>query len=148
MNIFTRNFLLFCLLLIPALGCKKSSDANTVGVDNSVPATLTVSTWKITAYGEGGDDKAPTYKNITFTFETSGLLSAGNGNDITTGSWSFSKLFHGVQVDIGSVKINLGNSSLYNRLGEEWKVLTISPTKIVLTNESDANGDHLELSRL
>jgi len=141
--------LLFCILISAATqSCTKSVDPATNNGSSPITAILVVNTWKVNSFLDGTQDKTANFTGITFTFDTTGVFSAGKDNDILTGSWTFSKLFHGVQVNSGSIKLDLGDKSPYGRLRGEWKIESFTPTKVVLTDEDDVNGDHLELIRL
>ena len=141
--------LLFSILMVAATqSCTKSVDPATNNGSSPITAILVVNTWKVNSFQDGTQDRTANFTGITFTFDTTGVFSAGKDNDIVSGSWAFSKLFHGVQVNSGSIKLDLGDKSPYGRLREEWKIISFTPTNVVLTDEEDVNGVHLELVRL
>jgi len=109
-----------------------SSSVGTTQVTNSV----TNGTWRVALYNEDGAVHTSNYSGYAFTFNSSGALAAISGAATKSGTWS-------TESDSGSTKFNIGFSDAdgpFESISEDWKVLTVTSTRISLKHISGGDG--------
>lgn len=143
-----KNLIKLSILLLVGFffGCSEddsnSTDPLVVNPVN-VQSTVVTSTWRITKFMDGAVNETSNYTGYNFTFLSNGTATAVKAAQTTNGTWS-------TFTDSGRVKwvLNFGNTSPLDELNEDWKVLTITATKIELNDtSSDGSVDLLTFER-
>ena len=92
--------------------------------------------WKITLFNDRGTDKTANFTGYEFTFAASGTATAAKtGVASTTGTWS--TIFDSSQ---DKFILNLGTSSLFEKLAEDWDVTQKTSANIKLQQGSGGGG--------
>ena len=68
--------------------CSDDDDSNTSADPTPVINTVTSGTWRITFYEDSGVDETYHFTGYNFTFGASNVLTASNGTNTYTGTWS------------------------------------------------------------
>jgi heat shock protein HslJ len=80
---------LFCLFMLNVASMCSSDDNSSSSQDPTpVVNTATQGTWRVTSYIDSGTDETNHFSGYNFTFATGGVLSAANGTNTYTGTWS------------------------------------------------------------
>ncbi len=142
-NIF---FSLLCLAgFLTLTSCSKddSSDDNTV---TNIQNTVKAGTWHITSFVDSGDDETHHFQGYSFTFSDNNMLTATDGTQTYTGSWSIDDSnSNDDSIDDLHFNINFNLSNEFEELNEDWNILSRTSNRIELIHISGGNGgtDHL-----
>jgi len=135
-----NNLLHFFLGSIILLGaCSK--DESPSPVKNQIESNIQKGTWQITKFIDSGVDETSHFTGYSFTFLSSGVLSASNGSNTYEGTWSItdSNSNDDSQDDLDfNINYNLAND--FDDLTEDWEFITQSATKIELIHTSGGGG--------
>ncbi len=126
---------LICLSVITqSSSCSRNDDipANTISnADYS-------GSWKLTMYF---DDTDETYKfnGYTFLFTAGGVLTASNGSNTVSGTWSLAS---------SKLIINFGVVPDFEDLNDDWLIVEKTATTIKLKDDNPARNEKLEFIKL
>ena len=133
---------LFCLLMLNVASMCSSDDSSSSTDPTPVINTATQGTWRITSYVDSGTDETSHFTGYNFTFGASNVLTATNGTNTYTGTWS-------VVVD-NSNDDNPSSDLDFNiafalppdfaDLTDDWDVVSHTATTISLIDVSGGNG--------
>lgn len=151
--------LLGCILMLTtASTCHNDDDDAPIVVNptnnnaTAVANTAQQGTWRITYFYDTDHEDTAHFTNYTFTFAQNGVLTAANGTNTYTGSWSVTNDHDGDDDDSGNhssndVDFNVFFSSPndFAELSEDWDIVTYNANRIELIHVSGGNGgtDHL-----
>lgn len=139
------------LILIPALFClfmlnvasMCSSDSSSSSVDPTpVINTATAGTWKVTSYIDSGNDETNHFTGYNFTFAAANVLSATNGTNTYTGSWSVTTDNSGDDNPSNDLDFNIGFTTPadFADLTDDWSIVSYTATTISLIDISGGSG--------
>ena len=147
--------LLIFLTTAVAVSCNKDEDSNS-SQNTSVSEAISVAqsgSWKITYFFDSDQVETDHFTGYTFTFNENGSLEAVNGSSTITGTWSVTDS-NSSDDDGGSsdVDFNIFFASPpdFEDLSDDWEIISISNSKIELTDVSGGNGgiDFLTFERI
>ncbi len=140
---------IFLFVAIAALGLTScSSDDNSSNSNNPsvIQGNVQSGTWKITNFNDSGNDETYHFNGFSFTFHSSGVLTATNGTVTHNGNWSITN-------DSSNDDDNSNGSSdidfniyfaptipHFEELTEDWDIISQSTTKIQLRHVSGGDG--------
>lgn len=132
---------LFCLLMLN-IKCSSSDDNS-----NTDPApvinTATNGTWRITSFVDSGNDETNHFTGYNFTFASSNVLTATNGANTYTGSWSVvSDDSSDDDNPSGDLDFNIAFAAPtdFTDLTEDWNIVSYTATSIALVHISGGDG--------
>jgi hypothetical protein len=140
------------LILIPGLFClfmlnvasMCSSDDNSSSAQDPTPVvnTATQGTWRVTSYIDSGTDETNHFAGYNFTFATGGVLSAANGTNTYTGTWSVTTDNSNDDNPSSDLDFNIffASPADFADLSDDWDVVSYSDTSISLIDVSGGNG--------
>lgn len=140
------------LILIPGLYClfmlnvasMCSSDDNSSSSQDPTPVvnTATQGTWRVTSYIDSGTDETNHFAGYNFTFATGGVLSAANGTNTYTGTWSVTTDTSNDDNPSSDLDFNIffASPADFADLSDDWDVVSYSDTSISLIDVSGGNG--------
>lgn len=138
------NVVAACLVLLVISAC--SDDDNKVNVNGNATAVtnnLKSGTWKISNYVEDTNDETANFEGYDFTFGAGNVLTATNGTNTYTGTWSVydddSSSDDGFDSDI-DVNISFATPAELAELTDDWDVAARSGTELQLIDVSGGNG--------
>jgi hypothetical protein len=127
------------ILIVSCSGDDNASSANPTPVINTVKQ----GTWRVTYYFDTDTNETNDFTGYNFTFGSSNAVTASNGTNIYTGTWS-------VTADNGTDDDNPNNDLDFNLafttpanfadLTDDWDVVSRTDTKIELIDISGGNG--------
>jgi len=135
------------LSLMVFVSCSKD-DNNTTNdpivtdpIQTQVENNVQSGTWKIVLFKDSGSDETNHFTGYNFTFGSTGILTASNGTNTYTGSWSISdsNSSDDSQDDLDfNINFNLTND--FEDLNDDWDFISQTSTKMELIDISGGNG--------
>lgn len=121
-----------------------SSDDNSSSTSNPTPVinTVTQGTWRVTYYFDTDSDETSDFSGYNFTFGTSNVLTASNGTNTYTGSWSVTTDNSNDDNPSSDLDFNIlfASPANFEELSDDWDVVSRTDTKIQLIDVSGGNG--------
>ena len=148
------DFIRTCILFIATsvlISCS-SDDDNMVNENtkSEIENNLKNNTWIITKYIDSGENELYHYNGYEFKFGESGVLTATNGTNTYSGTWSItnSSSSSSSSNDL-DFNIFFASPEDFEELSDDWDILTNTSTKIELIDVSGGNGetDYLTFER-
>jgi len=131
-------------LMLFALSC---SDDDNDGNGNEqtkdrIEDNLTSGTWRITKFIDSDKDETADFNGYDFTFDGSGALTADDGTNAYTGTWSITNS-SGDDDSSNDLELNIffDLTNQFEDLNDDWDFISESATKIELIDVSGGNGD-------
>ena len=129
-------------------GSSNSNAAEIIAIEN----TVETGSWTITYYFDSDSEETSDYNGYTFNFGTDGILTATNGTNTYTGSWSVTNSSSSSSSSSDDdIDFNIAFSAPPNfeELSDDWDIITHSSTKIELIDVSGGGGgtDYLTFER-
>ncbi|WP_395056076.1 hypothetical protein [Flavobacterium sp.] len=99
-------------------------------------------TWRVTFYEDSGVNEISNYTGYNFTFGSSSTLTATNGTNTYTGSWSVTSDNSGDDSPSNDLDFNISFSApvTFVDLTDDWNILEYTTTKVRLIHVSGGNG--------
>lgn len=123
------------------------SDEDDVVVNNSVDPTPVINmvntgTWRITFYQDSGVDETSDFSGYNFSFGAGNILSATNGTNTYTGTWSVTSDNSNDDSPSNDLDFNIAFSAPANfaELTEDWNIISYTATKVQLVHVSGGGG--------
>jgi hypothetical protein len=136
------------ILILPALtlvllSCSNKNDDST-SPDN-VGNILTQGGWKVSYYNNSGKDETYKYDGYTFQFNAGGTITATNGSNTHSGTWST-----GTDDSRQKLYLSFGAVVLFESLNDDWYILEQNSSVITLEDISGGNGgtDYLTFTKI
>lgn len=147
---------IFGFIIITSLSsCISSDDDSNLGNNNQtqllIESYLQSGTWKVTYFKDSGVDETNHFSEFSFTFGSNGGLTASNGIETYTGTWSVtdSNSNDDSEDDLHlNIYFNLTND--FEDLNEDWNFISYSSSIIELIDISGGNGgtDYLTFEKI
>lgn len=120
-----------------------SSKTDVNGNATAVTNNMKSGTWKITSFVEDGNDETNHFTGYDFTFATNGTVTAANGTNSYTGSWSVLDDNSNDDDNSGSdvdFLLAFTDPEEFADLSDDWDVQERTGTRIKLIDVSGGNG--------
>jgi len=137
----TRLVLILSVLVMA--GCSDDdSKPNVNGNATAVANNLKSGTWRITNFVEDGNDELVHFQGYNFTFGTNNVLTATNGTNTYTGTWSVVDDHSNDDNNSGDIDVNIAFTSPaeFVDLTDDWDVADRTGIKLNLVDVSGGNG--------
>ena len=98
--------------------------------------TIVSGTWRVTLFSENGVVQTSNYNGYNFTFNANSTVEAVNGTTPQTGTWT-------TGTDDSTPKLIVTFSATtgpFEEISEDWRILTVSSTRIELKHVSGGDG--------
>ena len=125
-------------MMIP-IACTSNSNTTT-----NTSQEVSSGTWRITLFTDSGNDETAEFSGYTFTFSTSGVLTAVKNGVTKTGTWSVNTSSNKFNIDLG-IKDNT-NKPLGD-LTNDWLIISSGTTEIKLKDDNAASNEFLTLTK-
>jgi hypothetical protein len=135
-SIIIMTFLWFTLF-----SCNK--DENTPGsaladsfTESAALNELQTETWRVSLYIDCDEDETYHFSGYSFSFDSTGVVTAVNSSSTVTGSWS-------KRTDDGHNKfdLNFGKNDPFHKLNEDWHIIEQTSVKIRLEDVGKKSGE-------
>lgn len=140
-------FGLLLMLSFSLMSSTCSSDDDDGGqIDNSqeiaqIENDVQSGTWRITSYVDSGQDETNDFNGYTFTFGSDGTLTAENGTNTMTGTWSVTDDSSSSSSDIDfNIFFPVPDTNDFEDLNDDWDIVSSMSTKLELIDVSGGNG--------
>lgn len=137
------NFIIGLFTLFVLSSCSSNEDSNSNEKEiNEVKAIAQSNTWQITSFIDSGNDETNHFSGYSFTFNNDGSITASNGSQTHTGSWSVtnSNSNDDSPNDIHFNILFITPTTFDDDLTEDWNIVSKNNTKIELIHISGGNG--------
>jgi len=135
---------LFCLFMLNVASMCSSDDNSSSSSSNPNPVINTVNqgTWRVTSYIDSDTDETSHFTGYNFTFATGNVLTATNGTNTYTGSWSVTIDNSNDDNPSSDLDFNILFASPANfaDLSDDWNIVSRTDTKVELIDVSGGNG--------
>lgn len=143
-------FLLFTTLFIASCSGDDSDDSNNNNNNTSADQTIAIAqegTWRVTYFFDTDSEETNDFNGYTFNFNSDGTLVASNGTNTVNGTWSVDDSSSSSDDDDNSsddddfnIFFAVDESSDFEDLNDDWDIISVTSTKIELTDVSGGNG--------
>lgn len=133
---------LFCLFMLNVASMCSSDDDSSSSDPTPIINTATEGTWKVTSYRDSGNDETNHFTGYNFTFAAANVLTATNGTNTYTGTWSVTSDDSNDDNPSSDIDFNIAFASPadFAELTEDWNIVSYSSNTISLTHISGGNG--------
>lgn len=136
--------MLFCLFMLNVASMCSSDDNSSSSSQDPTPVinAATQGTWRVTSYVDSGTDETNHFTGYNFTFGNGGVLTATNGSNTVTGTWSVLNDDSNDDSPSNDLDFNIGFTAPANfaDLTDDWDIVSYSETTISLIDVSGGNG--------
>jgi hypothetical protein len=130
---------LVVLLIVGISSC--SEDDSNPSVRDDVVNTVSAGSWRITYFFDTDKEETDNFSGYSFTFNPGNVLTASNGANTYTGTWSItSSSSYDDSMDDLDFNIAFAAPEDFEELSEDWEILSRTETKIELRHVSGGNG--------
>jgi len=137
----TLKLILFLLCLFFLNACS-SSDDDPSADPTPVINTVNQGAWRVTSFIDSGNDETSHFNGYTFTFGASSVVTATNGTNTYTGTWSVTSDDSNDDNPGSDLDFNIAFASPadFAELSEDWSIASYTSTQIALIHISGGNG--------
>lgn len=100
-------------------------------------------TWRVSSFVDSGNDETNHYNGYNFTFGTNSVLTATNGTNTLTGTWSVTNSSSSSSSSSGpdfNILFPVPDSNPFEDLNDDWDIVTINSNTISLIDVSGGDG--------
>ena len=141
-------------MLNVASTCSSDDSPNSIADPAPLINTVTSGTWTVTFFEDDGVDETYHFTGYNFTFGASNVLTATNGTNTYTGTWSVTNDDSNDDDSPSSSDLDFNiffasPANFNDELSDDWDILSRTDTKIELVDVSGGNGgtDYLTLEK-
>lgn len=135
------------MFLFIATAFSSCTDEDDTVVNNSVDPTPVINvvnngTWRITLFNDSGVDETLNFTDYDFSFGASNILSATNGTNTYSGTWSVTSDNSNDDSPSNDLDFNIAFSAPANfaELTEDWNIISYTAIKVQLVHVSGGGG--------
>src|SRR5690606_11434577 len=146
MKILLKAILVIFIYTGLAMSCDKDDNDNNQQQNTNVAQTINTAqsgNWKVTYFFDSDQNETNHFTGYVFTFNSNGSLVAVNGSATVTGTWSVTDS-NSNDDDGGSgdtdFNIFFASPPDFEDLSDDWDIVSVSSSKIELTDVSGGNG--------
>lgn len=146
MKILLKAILVIFIYTGLAMSCEKDDDDNSQQQNSNVTQTINTAqsgSWKVTYFFDSDHEETGHFTGYVFTFNNNGSLVAVKGSTTITGTWSVTDS-NSSDDDGGSndtdFNIFFASPPDFEDLSDDWEIVSVSNSKIELTDVSGGNG--------
>jgi hypothetical protein len=156
-----KNLSIYFVILTGALSvltsCQEDDSLGSVNADPQPVINAAASgTWRITYFFDTDSEETNNFTNYDFTFGSGNVLTATNGTNTYTGSWSVTNDSSNSNDDSNDdsndldFNIAFGSPANFAELSDDWDIISYSANKIELIDVSGGNGgtDYLTFEKV
>lgn len=130
-------------LVFSVTSCKKDD----IKQKENIEAEVTSGTWRISNFNDSGINETANFNSYNFTFEDNGTLTASNGTNTYTGSWSITDSnSNDDSPDDLDFNVNFNLTNDFEDLNDDWDIISHTSSALQLKDVSGGNGGTDELT--
>ena len=129
-------------MLNTASMCSSDNNSSSSSDPNPVINTVNQGTWRVTSYVDSDTDETNHFTGYNFTFSSGSILTASNGTNTYTGSWSVTIDNSNDDNPSSDLDFNIlfVSPADFSDLTDDWDIVSRTDTKIQLIDVSGGNG--------
>ena len=130
-------------MLSTASTCSSDDNSSSSSTDpNPVINTVSQGTWRITSYIDSETDETNHFTGYNFTFATGNVLTATNGTNTYSGTWSVTSDDSNDDNPSSDLDFNLffASPADFADLSDDWDIVSRTDSKVQLIDISGGNG--------
>lgn len=134
---------LLFMLNVASMCSSDDDNSNSTSIDPTpVINTASSGTWRITFFEDSGNNETNHFTGYNFTFGSGNALTASNGTNTYTGTWSVTNDDSNDDSPSNDLDFNITFSAPadFTDLTEDWNIISYTATKIQLVHVSGGNG--------
>ena len=135
-----NNTLYLIIIFFVAAGCGDDGVTETDTKVQEVKNVVATGRWTITYFFDTDKEETDKFNGYTFDFGSGGTLNALNGPVTHSGSWSVTDDGDSDNYEHIDFNISFSAPEDFVELSEDWKIISISNSKIALRHISGGNG--------
>lgn len=136
-----KILILFAVTALAACSSKDDSgDANTNEFEQ-IKTTLPQGQWKVSKLIEGESDHTINFESFVFTFKEDGTVAAQNDLFTENGTWLYDNTSDDSSGNDEELVLEFSETTPFDEINDDWKIVSVSNSKIELSNVSGGNGD-------
>ena len=125
--------------------CSDDDSSSTNGNPTEVVNTVKQGTWRVTSFMEDTNDETHHFTGYNFTFGDNNVVTATNGTNTYTGTWSVTDSSNSSDDDDNNnsdidFNIMFTTPENFTELNDDWDILERTDTRIRLRDVSGGNG--------
>ncbi len=134
--------ILACVFMLNTASTCSSDDNSSSSNPTPVINTVNQGTWRVTSYIDSDNDETNHFTGYNFTFASGGVLTATNGTNTYTGSWSVTTDNSNDDNPSSDLDFNIlfASPADFADLTDDWDVVSRTDTKVQLIDISGGNG--------
>ena len=156
-KVFNLGMLLMLSFTLMSSMCSSDDDDGSTNNNSQqiaeIENTVESGTWRITNFNDSGQNETSDFNGYTFNFGADGVLTATNGTNTYTGTWSVtedsSSSDDSSSDDDIDFNIFFSSPEIFAELSDDWDILSHSSNQIQLIDISGGNGgtDYLTFTK-
>jgi hypothetical protein len=138
-----RNARYLIILIFIAMACGDDDNVNTNSKTEEVKDIATKGRWRISYFFDTDKDETDNFNGYVFQFSPGGALTASNGSNSHSGSWSVTdedSTDDSNDYEDIDFNISFAASPDFAELSEDWEILSVTNLKIELRHVSGGGG--------
>lgn len=133
---------IFSLLLIATITISSCDILS--GTDSTTSQVVSSGSWRVTLFTDSGNDETADFAGYSFTFSSSGVLTAVKNSSTKSGTWNVNSSSNKFNIDLGTKIVS--NEPL-GELTDDWKIISTSETVIRLTDDNVSSNEFLTFTK-
>lgn len=144
----------FIMGMIALQSCTTDDDSSSSNMNNDAQimeaqSIANTGTWIITNFNDSGQNETGDFNGYTFDFASDGVLTATNGTNTLTGTWSITDDSNSSSDDNSSdddddidfnINFPVSDSSDFEDLNDDWDIVSVTENRMELRDVSGGNG--------
>ncbi len=149
-KLFIGTFFLIGMIALQSCTTDDNSNSsnNTDAQIMEAQSIANTGTWIITNFNDSGQDETSDFNGYTFDFGSEGVLTATNGTNTLTGTWSITDDSNSSSDDDSSddddidfnISFPVSQPNDFEDLNDDWDIISITENRIELRDISGGNG--------
>jgi hypothetical protein len=149
-NVFVITSMLLLIATISSCSDDDSSSSSNTNNPSDVINIVNNGTWRITYFYDTDEEETSSFTGYNFTFGDNNVLTASNGTNTYTGTWSVTDS-NSNDDSISDLDFNIlfATPAQFEELSDDWEIIEKSSTLIKLKDVSGGNGgtDYLTFTK-
>jgi hypothetical protein len=130
--------------------CSNDDNSSSSNSPTDVIAVVSNGTWRVTYYNDSDQDETTNFSGYNFTFAPNNVLTASNGTNNFTGTWSVTDSnSNGDSINDLDFNIAFISPVQFEELTDDWEIIEKTSNQLKLRDISGGNGgtDYLTFTK-
>ena len=136
-----QTALLMLVIAGLTVSCKKEDNSPSTS-SSSISSIITTGSWRVSYYHESNDDHTTDFSGYTFTFSSSGTMTANYSSGTTNGTWEID------DSNVNEFHMSIGTTAPLNKLDHGWLIISQSSTEIKMKDDDTSHSEELHFTKI